>query len=103
MTDKVDIEIPVTVENDLEVDSDGRFYLQTFLFPNDEDDSVESRVLFEDVIENLIEFYRNDMTSTGYGQLYQIANEFERHTDKLREVAGYMENRSLTDDIFADI
>lgn len=101
--DNVSIEIPITVENDLEVDSEGQFFVQTFIFPQDDDDSVEARVLFDDIIDNLVEFYREEPGPTGYGQLYSIANELARHSDRLRDIAGRMEDTEVADDLFGDL
>jgi len=101
--DNVSIEIPITVENDLEVDSEGHFFLLTFIFPNDDDDSVEARVLFEDVIENLVEFHADEPNPGNYGQLYLIANELSRSVERLRDVAGRMEDGEITDDLFGDL
>jgi hypothetical protein len=94
------LELPITVENDLEVDNDGRFYLISYLFPDTSEESVGIRILFDDVIDSLLEFYQEETGPSGYGQLYLIANEFERHTDRLREIAGYMEGKHHTGDLF---
>ena len=32
-SDRVSIEIPISIENDLEVDNDGHFFVLTFIFP----------------------------------------------------------------------
>lgn len=102
-SDNVSIEIPITVENDLEVDSEGQFFILTFIFPQDEEDSVEARVLFDDIIESLIEFHADEPGSSGYGQLYLIANELNRYAERLREVAGRMEDTEVADDLFGDL
>lgn len=85
------IELTIHIENDLEVDNEGQFHVLTFVYPEDADEPAEIRVEFEDIIEGLIDFYRDDPSTDGYGQLYKIANELARHVDRLREVAGYME------------
>lgn len=102
-SDNVSIEIPITVENDLEVDSEGQFFILTFIFPQDEEDSVEARVLFDDIIESLIEFHADEPGASGYGQLYLIANELSRYAERLREVAGRMEDTEVADDLFGDL
>ena len=97
------LKLELAVENDLEVDANGNFYVVTLIFANDDDEPCEVRVTFDDIIENLIDFYRDTEMTTGnlgYGQLYAIANEFERAIDRLREVAGHMEGRILMDDMF---
>lgn len=100
---KATVSLDVNVENDLEVDANGVFHIVTLLFVEDRDDPVEVRLNFEEVIDNLIDFYKDDPSmSVGYGQMYSIANEFSRHADRLREIAGYMEDKTLMGDLFDD-
>lgn len=105
-TDNATIEVSVQVENDLEVDNDGYFHINTFIFPDDDDDPIETRVLFEDVIDSIIDFHRDDFTGAGHGQLYKIAHELDRHANNLRTVANQMEDReamSAQEDMFNDL
>jgi|TARA_A100001015_G_scaffold274378_1_gene330664 hypothetical protein len=102
-SDRVSIEIPISIENDLEVDNDGHFFVLTFIFPADDEDSVECRVLFDDIVESLIGFHADEPGSDGYGQLYLIANELARQAERLREVAGRIEDSEVSDDLFGDI
>lgn len=97
------LKLELAVENDLEIDNNGNFYVLTLIFAGDDDEPAEVRVTFEDIIDNLIDFYRDtEMTNgnIGYGQLYGIANELERTVDRLREVAGHMEGRVIMEDMF---
>lgn len=100
---KATIELDLGIENDLEVDADGNFHIVTLIFVEDKDEPYEVRLNFEEVVDNLIDFYRDEPTqSIGFRQMYAIANEFERFTDKLREIAGYMEDRTVMGDLFDD-
>lgn len=100
---KTTLSLDISVENDLEVDAEGVLHTLTFIFVEDSDDPVEIRLSFEEMIENLIDFYRDDpLEKAGYRQLYSIANEFSRHADRLRDVAGYMEDRNISGDLFDD-
>ena len=101
-SDTATLELPLTIENDLEVDNEGQFYVVSYLFPDDSDDSVETRIPFDHIIDNLIDFYREDLTPAGYGQLYMIANELHRHAENLRSVAEHVEGRHLNEDLFDD-
>ena len=95
------LELPITIENDLEVDNNGTFHVVTYLFPDDSDDSVEIRIQFDHIIDNLIDFYREEYNSaSSFGQLYLIANELDRHKDNLRTVAEHIEGRHLSEDMF---
>tara|TARA_B100000900_G_scaffold394550_1_gene392091 strand:- start:96 stop:437 length:342 start_codon:yes stop_codon:yes gene_type:complete len=102
-SEKTTLELPLTIENDLEVDDNGTFYVVTYLFPDDSDDSVEIRIQFDHIIDNLIDFYREEYsTASSYGQLYLIANELNRHQDNLRSVAEHIEGKHLSEDLFGD-
>lgn len=92
------LELPLLLENDLEVDHDGRFYVVSYIFPDESDDSVEIRIEFEQIIDNLIDFYREDKGPSHYNQLYLIAHELDRHAHNLRDIASLMEgNYGLSD------
>ena len=93
---KTEVSVELAIENDLEVDLNGNFYLVNLVFVGDAEEPTEIRVEFEDIVENMIDYYR-DMPNNGlgYGQLYSIANEFERYIDRLREIAGYMEDSTI--------
>ncbi len=92
------LELPLLLENDLEVDNDGRFFVVSYIFPDESDDSVEIRIEFEQIIDNLIDFYREEQGPAGYNQLYLIAHELDRHAHSLRDIASLMEgNYDLAD------
>ncbi len=98
---KTTLSLDISVENDLEVDVQGVLNMLTFVFVEDNDDPAEVRLNFEDMIDNLIDFYRDEpMEKAGYQQLYTIANEFARHADRLRDVASYMEDITISGDLF---
>ena len=99
-SDTATLELPLLVENDLEVDNDGRFFVVSYIFPDESDESVEIRIEFEQIIDNLIDFYREDQGSAGYNQLYLIAHELDRHSHNLRDIAGLMEGKLHNEDLF---
>jgi len=85
---KTTINLNLSIENDIEVDHDGVCQLVTLLFNDFDDNPYETRVRFEDVIDNLIDFYREGSNSEGgASQLYSIANEFDRYATELRDIA----------------
>lgn len=101
---KTSLSLDISLENDLEIDADGVLHIITFIFVDDSDEPTEVRLSFEEVIEGLIDFYRDDpIEQAGYQQLYSIANEFTRHADRLRDVAGQMEDRNIAGDLFDGI
>lgn len=76
----------VYVENDIEVDDQGNLSLVTFIYQDDLDDPLQSRTDFDSVIENLIDYYREDVVP-GRNQIYSIASELERSAEALRRAA----------------
>lgn len=95
----LDLVVKAFVDNDIEIDDNGRCYIVNLVYLNEEDDPSEARVDLEGVIENLIE-YHNDLQ--GYQSLYAVAHELARHAERLRDVAGRVEDsedvaRSLFD------
>lgn len=94
------LELPLLLENDLEVDNDGQMFVVSYIFPDDSDESVEIRVEFEHIIDSLIDFYREDQGTGGYNQLYLIAHELERHSHSLRDIASLMEGKYTNEDLF---
>ena len=87
----VDINIKAFVDNDFEIDDDGRCYIVNLIYI-EEEDPVEARVDLDGVIENLIE-HNNDLH--GYQDLFSVAHELSRQAERLREVAGRFEDGGL--------
>lgn len=92
-----EITVPVYVEADLETDDHGVLSLVTLLFTDGDDDAVETRIEFEEIIENLIEFYEED---AGFRQLYAIAHELRRMSDRLQDTAARLEGSYMQYDLF---
>lgn len=87
------IEVPIQVEWDLEVDPEGRFEVVSYIYLQDGDEGTEVRGDFEAIVEDLIVYYAESMSSSdGYGQLYSIAHELFRHAERLRTVAEQIED-----------
>ena len=86
----LDLEVPVYLEHDLEVDDDGTLYLNSFLYIGDNDDSTEVRIEFQPLVETVVDVARD--FNDGYKQLYGIAHEFDRHAARMRELAEKMED-----------
>ena len=94
----ITLEIPVHVDHDFEVDADGISYIVTFLYIDDDEDAIETRVSLEGVTDDLCEYYGY---IDGYQKLYSIAHEFSRVAEKLRSTAGRIEDSSdAVDDLF---
>lgn len=85
----ISVDFPIHVDHDFEVDADGVSHIVTFLYVGDEDEAYETRVSLEGVIEDLCEYYGE---LDGYQQMYLVAHEFDRMSEKLRERAGIIED-----------
>ena len=93
----IDLVVRAFIDNDIEVDADGRCYIVSFVYTHEDDDPHEARVDLDGVIENLVEYY-SDLQ--GYQKLYVIAHELSRHADRLRDCASRFEN---SDDVVHDL
>lgn len=98
-TNEVVVPVAMSVDTDLLIDNDGFFYLTIDIY-QDEDDSQEVKIPFNQLIENLLVFYREEYGVDGYQDLYSIAHELSRQSEKLRESASNMEDSFNTVDLF---
>ena len=82
----------------VEVDVDGVSNIVTFLYVDDSEDAIETKVSLEGVTEDLCSFYGD---IDGYQKLYSIAHEFSRIAEKMRSTAGRIEDSAdAVDDLF---
>jgi hypothetical protein len=92
---RLGLDLEFDLENDLEVDDNGDFHIITLVFADTGNEAVfEGRTSFEDVISNLLDFYRDDSTTlsgSGAGQLHAIASRMSRHVEDLRSLATHLE------------
>ena len=98
----VDIALPIQcyVENDIEIDEDGVCRLITLMFVGEDEDPIEVKVPFEAVTELVIDTHR-EFGVEMYRSLYSIAHELARSAEKMRTVAGQMEDSlSAAEDLF---
>ena len=97
----INFPINIVLENDLEIDEDGKFFLVNYLVPENEDDDegIENYVEFETIIEEVIDESEDNFRenpSDAYRKLYNIAHEFSRYSERVREVAQKMEESNHT-------
>ena len=83
------LQVSAYIDNDIEVDADGVCWLTNMLYIGEQDEADESRVLFEGVIDSLVEFHQD---SGDFRQLYMVAHELARHAERLRGMAGFVED-----------
>jgi len=89
----VELTVPVYVDNDIEVDDHGICRIVSLIYVGDEqDECVEARVELDAVIDEIVEFYRD---GEAYNQMYLIAHELTRAAERLRAVAGMIEDSEV--------
>lgn len=93
----IDLVVRAFVDNDFEIDPDGRCYIVNLIYTNDDDEPYEARVDLEGVIDSLIDGRDN---LQGYQTLYAIAHELSRHAQRLRDIAGAVED---SDEVVGDL
>lgn len=96
----VSLEIPVYVENDLDVDDEGNFIIQTFIFPDGEENPTSIKIKFSTLVNNVIEYYQEDASVDGTNTLYCIAHELTRQAEILRTKGDYMDRGVYSKDLF---
>lgn len=95
----VELTVSVFVDNDIEVDDHGICRIVSLIFVGDEqEDCVEARVELSAVIDEIIEFYKD---TDSYNQMYLVAHELARAAERLRSVAGTIEDsNTAVSDLF---
>jgi hypothetical protein len=96
--EEIELKTKLIVDADLEVDQHGVLNVVVLLDTDDSRDPDEVRISFEDVVMGLIEFHKDDITSEGIRQMYCMAHELDRMSEKLYEVASTMEDARMEQD-----
>ena len=92
------IQVPVSLEFDIDVDDHGVSYFVGSLFVADDDEAQEIRVEVEQIVESLCDFYGD---VSGFQHLYVVAHELDRMSEMLREKAGLIEDSVVaSNDLF---
>jgi len=92
------LQVPIDLENDVEVDDHGISYLVSNVFVGDEEEPQKYCVPINDMVESLCDFYGD---VEGYQHLYVVAHELSRAAEALREKAGFIEDSvSAVNDLF---
>lgn len=96
--DVIELKTSLTVDVDFDVDENGLLNVVVLLDMDEDRDPDEVEIQFESVVDALIEFHKDDMTGEGIRQLYCLAHEFNRMSEKLYEVASLLEDARMEDD-----
>lgn len=96
--DTIELQTKLTVDVDLDVDENGLLNVIVLLDTDEDRDPDEVAIPFEEIVTDLIEFHKDDMTSEGTRQLYCLAHEFNRMSEKLYEMASMLEEIRIDQD-----
>jgi len=91
----IKLQIPIYIDNDLSVDDHGICWVTSMLYMGDADESDETRIELQGIIDEVIDFSRD---TADYRPLFNLAHELSRQADKLRDAASKME---ISDDSLA--
>jgi len=91
-SDIVNISLDIDVEHDLEVNSDGVLQVVSYIYPNKDEEPLEMRSSMEDLLESIIEYYSEDLSREGFGQMYVIGHELRRIAEGIVNSAEALED-----------
>jgi hypothetical protein len=84
---KIMIDVEIDVENDLEVDEDGVLNVVTFLYRESNEEPHEARVSVETLIDGILEYYADDLSREGYGEMYRLGHELRKCSERVLAAA----------------
>lgn len=90
MTDNghtISINVEVDLENDVEVDDDGVLNVITLVYQEDDQDPIEVKTPMNEIITGVLEFYADDLSREGYGEMYRLGHEFRKMSERVLSVA----------------
>jgi hypothetical protein len=90
--DIVKIKLDIDVEHDLEVDSDGILHVVSYIYPNEDEEPVEMRTSIEELLESIMEYYSEDLSREGFGQMYVVGHELRRIAEGIIASAQALED-----------
>jgi|TARA_R100000951_G_scaffold36334_2_gene31095 hypothetical protein len=83
------LEVPIFIDNDLQVDDHGVLNLSCTLYLDLDDGPQTFKVPFYSMTDAIVEFHTEEKD---YNQLYAIANELTKESERIREVADQIES-----------
>lgn len=90
MTDNghtIQINVDVDIENDIEMDQDGVLNVVTLVYEDDCEEPTEVRTPFTEIITGVLEYYADDLSREGYGEMYRLGHALRSASERVLEVA----------------
>lgn len=89
--EQVDLSVPIFVDNDFGVDYDGRVGILSYIYVGDSEDATEICIPFEDVIENLIDYWKMEPSSEAISVLNSLAYVLDSAAQRMWDTADDLE------------
>tara|TARA_B110000240_G_C13070216_1_gene271273 strand:+ start:7 stop:339 length:333 start_codon:yes stop_codon:yes gene_type:complete len=89
----LNLEVPLFIDHELEVDDYGVLNLETRIYTDPDSTSQTVSVPFYSMTDAIVEFHTDE---GNYNQLYTIANELTKESERMREVADKIEDSTAS-------
>jgi hypothetical protein len=84
---KVKVSVELDLDHELEIDDNGDFNVLTTMYTEEEDVETEVRTSIDTLVTSTIEYHMEDLSHSGYSELYRLGNEFSRLSEIVLEAA----------------
>ena len=91
-TDTIKFEFELDVEHELEVDQDGILTVSCYAYAPEDDDAKVVVVPFKTLVENAIEYSREEISTDSYGDLYKIGSRSAEASEEILKAAEQQED-----------
>ena len=80
---QINFSLNVDVEHDLEVDPESVLSIVSYIYTDTDEEPLEVRHSLEELAEGIIEYYGEDLSRNGYGQMYVVGHELRRIAEQI--------------------
>lgn len=87
----VDLTIPIFVDNDFGIDDDGNANILSFIYVDDHEDAIETKVSFDAVIDAVLEVWTFEPTPDAISFLNELAHVLHSAAERLWTASDTME------------
>lgn len=91
-SDKINFTLNIDVEHDLEVDAESVLSIVSYIYTDADEEPFEVRHSLEELAEGIIEYYGEDLSRHGYGQMYIVGHELRRIAEQILTAAELHED-----------
>lgn len=94
-SDQINFSLNVDVEHDLEVDPESVLSIVSYIYTDTDEEPLEVRHSLEELAEGIIEYYGEDLSRNGYGQMYVVGHELRRIAEQILSAAQLHEDNII--------